>query len=414
MKKRIMIFVLAVVFMFLFCFSAASAEEPVNIQFVTWLADPLFDEMITEFEGLHPEIKVELIAIPTDSYITKLAVMLAGSNPPDLGWQFERVATSWTEMGAFSDISELETDPEYNYVDLAEKPQGLWKKGNTLYGVPFSTAPFFVAYNKDLYEKAGLETPTEAYNNGEWTWERFAADAKAIDDLDNATYGFLPKDNLMKSNPWMNIMPAIWAYGGSAWDSETGECKLNSPETIEALSIYQKMFVEGGIVPFGEEVMFSNNNVGLYICQLGGLKNFTDVNYGIVPTPAGPAGFYPAVGQAGMVVFNNSRHKAEAIEFFKFFTGSENSKKLAMKFPQIRQSVLDTDIIYDNYPTVPRDEMKTAVVDSIISGTVLPSHENFEKIDLTLQPFFERVWNGEDITTELTAACEAIAPFLTK
>ena len=160
--------------------------------------------------------------------------------------------------------------------------------------------------------------------------------------------------------------------------------------------------------------MFSNNNVGLYICQLGGLKNFTDVNYGIVPTPAGPAGFYPAVGQAGMVVFNNSRHKAEAIEFFKFFTGSENSKKLAMKFPQIRQSVLDTDIIYDNYPTVPRDEMKTAVVDSIISGTVLPSHENFEKIDLTLQPFFERVWNGEDITTELTAACEAIAPFLTK
>ena len=61
---------------------------------------------------------------------------------------------------------------------------------------------------------------------------------------------------------------------------------------------------------------------------------------------------------------------------------------------------------------VPREEMKAAVVDSVIAGKVLPSHENFEKIDLMLQPFFERIWGGADIDSEMTAACEAISMYL--
>mgnify|MGYP000999963793 FL=1 len=409
MKKIIL---LALVFCLLFSATAVMAQEPVKVLFTTWLDNELLQGIVADFNSQNPDIVVELVSIPVDQYITKVAVQLAGSNPPDIGWQFERVATSWLDMGAFADISEIKDDPNFNYADLALPPQGLWKKDDVLYGLPFSTAPFFISYNVDLYEQAGLQTPKESIEKGEWTWERLAADAKAIDDLGPNIYGFVSKDNLIKSNPWMNIMPAIWAYGGDAFGTEGNECKLAEPEAVAALSIFQKLFTEGGIVPLGEEVKFMNGNIGLYINQLGALKDFTEVNFEIVPTPSGPAGFFPAVGQAGMVVFNAGKHKAEALEFLKFFLSEETSLKLAQSFPQIRESVLATDVIYDTYASIPREDLKAAVVDSIVNGRVLPSHENFEKIDLMLQPYFENIWNGADIATEMAAGCEAIAGYL--
>lgn len=388
--------------------------EPVTIQFTTWLADPLFDGIIAEYKTLRPNVTVELTAIPVDTYITKLAVQLAGSNPPDVGWQFERVATSWIDLGAFAPITSIKDDPDYNFGDMAQAPLELWTKGEDIYGIPFSTSPFFISYNVDLYKQAGLQTPKESMAKGEWTWERLAADAAAIDKLGPVIYGLLSKDNLMKANPWMNIMPAIWAYGGEAWDRDGTTCQLASPQTVEAIKIFQKMFVEGGMVPLGEEVKFANGNVGIHINQLGRIKDFTKLNFEIVPTPSGPEGFFPAVGQAAVVVFSASKHQEVALDFLKFFTNEANSLKLAAKFPQVRQSVLDTNVIYDSNPTIPHADMKAAVVDSIVNGTVLPSHENFEKIDLTLQPFFERIWNGAEVATELAAGCEAIQPFLSK
>jgi len=386
--------------------------EPVTIQFTTWLADPLFDEIIAAYKTVRPNVTVELTAIPVDQYITKVAVQLAGSNPPDIGWQFERVATSWIDLGAFAPITSVKEDAEFNFGEMAEAPLALWTDQEEIYGIPFSTSPFFISYNVDLYEEAGLQTPKESLAKGEWTWERLAADAAAIDALGDDVYGFVPKDNLMKSNPWMNIMPAIWAYGGDAWDRDGTTCQLSSPESVEAIKIYQKMFIEGGMVPLGEEVKFANGNVGIHINQLGRIKDYTEVNFEVVPTPSGPEGFFPAVGQAAVVVFNASKHPEVAMDFLKFFTNEENSLKLAAKFPQIRQSVLDTNVIYDSNPTIPHDDLKAAVVDSIVNGTVLPSHANFEKIDLTMQPFFERIWNGADAAAELAAGCEAIQPFL--
>lgn len=49
----------------------------------------------------------------------------------------------------------------------------LWQKDGKVYGVPFSTSPFLIYYNKDMFDKAGVEDPNQLAAKGEWNMQKF-------------------------------------------------------------------------------------------------------------------------------------------------------------------------------------------------------------------------------------------------
>ena len=83
--------------------------------------------------------------------------------------------------------------------------------------MPFSTSPFVIFYNKDLFDKAGLEDPNALAAKGEWNMAKFQEVAKKLKDT-TGKWGFEFKDGQGYDTRIMHaLMPPIRAAGGDVW-----------------------------------------------------------------------------------------------------------------------------------------------------------------------------------------------------
>jgi multiple sugar transport system substrate-binding protein len=417
-KKRL---ALLLVVILLVAFNAI-AQDPVTVRFTQWIPvdserSLTFLAIADEYMAANPGVNIEFEFITFADYTTALPLQLSGSNPPDAGWLPENVAPTWLQSGILADMAgALTTDAEYDYADLASAAMGLWTSGDGIYGVPFSTSPFLLIYNRDLFAEAGMDAPDVMIEKGEYTWDNLAVALKAIRDTTGIA-GLQSINGALYNGErvWHTVIPFIRAYGGDAWDADN-QCLLNSPESVAGVQKFHDMiFVDGSVEAPGEVVDFFTGTAAVLMGQLSRVGPLADASFGwdIAPLPDGPAGPAAVIGQAAIVVFNNSPNRDVAIDFVKFLTNKENTLKIAVYFPPIRASALATDVLYDANPTISAESMKTSVIDPTLTGKVLPAHPNFPTIDLTSRAFWDQLWVADaDVQAVMDQMCGAIQPLL--
>lgn len=398
---------------------AAPAEEDgvVKLRFTTWTSNEsqlaLFQSMVEEFNSVQDEYQVDLIidSLPFTDYVSKITIQLAGSNPPDIGWLVETSAPTFVNAGVLEDLrGPLE---KYDYQDFSGDAMELWEKDGSILGVPFSTSPFIIIYNKDIFKKAGVMNPSELQAAGEWTWEKFREVSKKIVDS-TGIYAFQGMDGVAyESRVWHTLVPIIRAYGGDAWDKD-GNVLINSPEAVKAVTLYHEMiFKDGSVVPPGDLSDFYAGNAAMTVGQISRVSKLKDVTWewDIAPMPQGPyqdASY--TIGQAAVVAFSSGKHKDAAAAFIAFMTDKENVSKMAQYWPPARKSVMNSEEFIMSNNLISSESMITAVVPGLKKGRVLPSHENFPQIELSAAAEFDRLWNkNADIKAVLDSVAQAIA-----
>ncbi len=389
----------------------ASAQE---LRFTVWTGNDAHLEMLNGiaegFRESHPDVTVRFETIPAGDYTQKLTFQIAGGNPPDLGWMFEDSIPAFIAAGVVEDIGPALRETEgYDLDDFSGPAMDLWSDGDAVYGIPFSTSPFMVFYNKDMFEAAGLEDPLAMAEAGEWTMEAFRDAALKLTEANDA-WGFEFKDGEGYDSRIMHaIMPPIRAYGGHAW--QDGECGFDDPEAVEAVTMLHDMiFEDGSIVPPGEQGDFFSGSAAMTVNQISRASKMPEAGFawGIAPLPTGPAGAAPIIGQAGISVFAQGDNKELATEFAAFMTNAENVAVMAQFFPPARASVLDSDAFIDANELIPAEQM-AHVSDAIKQGSVLPSHENAPKILAAMKPRFDALFRADaDVPATLAAVCAAI------
>jgi len=378
----------------------------------------LLNQIAEDYRATHPNVTITFDSIPSE-YNTKLATQLAGSAPPDAGWLLERSAPTFIEAGVLADLGpQLKQDAAYNLADFSSSSMRLWQRDSAIYGVPFSTSPFFVLYNADMFEAAGVATPAEQAAQGNWTWEALAETSKALQaQAPSGSYGFATIDNEGYTGQlWAMTVPIIRAYGGDAWNAEGTECQLTSPQAIQAMQLFHRMVVtDKSVVPPGEQADFYAGQAGMTVAQISRLAKLKDASFewGIAPLPSGPSGKPYVIGQAAIGVFNASTNKEVAADFVAFMTNQGNVAKLAQFFPPARASVLDSDAFSKANPLIDSASLSQIVVTGVKEGAVLPAHANFPEINQAAVAAFDGLWQpGADVPAVLNGVCEAITPFL--
>jgi multiple sugar transport system substrate-binding protein len=400
------------------------SQEPVSLRFTTWTGNEgqlkLLNEIAAAYQAQHPNVTIKFETIAFDEYPTKLTVQLAGGNPPDMGWVVETVSAQWIKAGVLEDLTPtLKAYPGYNLEDFSAGPLSGWTRDQSIYAVPFSTSPFFVLYNLDLFAKAGEANPAELIAKGEWTWENLAKAAKNITEKnEKGTYGYNGAEGGNLYASMGSITPFVWANGGNLWTPDYATCQLDTPETVKGLSFIQSMVVnDKSVVPPGETVSFTTGKVGMALGQISRVGPLKDAafKWSIAPLPAGPNGVKPTVGQAAIGVFKSGPNKAAAMDFLAFMTNEENVTKLAQFWPPARKSVLATDAVSKNYPSIDPVVFQQTITDSINNGQIIPSHPDFSKLELTIRPFFDKMWvKDADVQALMTEACKTAAPYFKK
>lgn len=394
-----------------------------DLTMTVWTADEAqlaaLNALATEFGATHDGAKVEIQSIPQSDYLTKLSVRLSGGNPPDVGWLGAPDAVGLAAAGRLADLTEsLRLDPEYALDDFVPAAFTNWRHEDRVYGVPFSTSPFFTIYNKDMLAAAGLPDPAELAARGEWTWERLAEMSRTLQPtLPQGTYAFQSNEGAVYGPlVWTTLDPLVRSYGGAVYDPTTGDCRLDDDEAVAAVGLYHRMvFADRTAVPPGTEANFFAGNAAFTITQLSRLSQLegSDFAWGVTQLPAGPGGPVAVTGEAGFVAFQDSPHRDLAVELLKFLTSRTSMEKLARFYPPARSSVLDQSETLYAESILPMQAVRDVLVPGIREGEPFPYPASWPQIRQVAEPVFGRLWAPDaDVPAVLHNLCQQIAPLL--
>lgn len=400
-----------------------SAEQagPITLRMSVWTSNEeqlaVLEEIAEEYAAQEPAVAgVTYESRDPNEYTTALTTQFAGGSAPDLGWVFETDAKQFISSGALVDVGpQLRDDADYRFDDLVDAAMDLWTDGDAVYAYPFSTSPFGIFYNADLFAAAGVPTPAELIADGDWTWQRLSEVAAAVVDGSDARGGF--GFQRFDFTTWESLA-IIWrAFGANAWSEDGTECLLDDPEMVDAMTFFHDMVFASGAHPGpGTTTDFFAGESALIAAQISRASLLADIDFewDLVPLPSGPAGQAPVIGQAGIGVFSAGENPEAATGFLKFLTNEENAARLAQFWPPPREALLNAEILGSANPLLTEEQLQDVVIDGINNGGLMPSHPNQAEVSDAVQAELDSLWQPDaDPATVLAQTCAAIEPLLT-
>jgi len=331
MKKK----VLAILLVVGFILSSLVLAETVNLKFLhRWTQEPdksFFEEVVKEFEALHPNVKVDIQTVANDPFKEKIKVMLGTNDAPDVFFTWPGEFTNrFIRAGNVLDITSymLEDGSMFDYVGAQLIPF-IYDGG--LYGLPYRLDAKVFVYNKEIFAKAGVDKAPE-------TMDELMSALKKIAALGIKPIAF------GNEQPWAvshyiaavnqkSVPEEVWAIDT---DPEVGT--WSHPGYVDALHLYADLVpyfndFSNAIKHDQARVSFSqglNAMMYLEIVELPELERTSPEGFmdkiGVFPFPVtdGPGNQSYLVGYPeGFVCSANTKHPEEAVAFLKFLTGRQ-------------------------------------------------------------------------------------------
>ena len=162
----------------------------------------------------------------------------------------------WGANGWLASLNDFGDDPDYDLEDIFQLVRnGLSANGN-LYAVPLYSETSFTFYRTDLFEKAGIEAPTEQI-----TYTEFAEMAAKLHDPDNGIFG-----TCQRGKPgWGENMAFVGTMAnafGARWFDMDWKPQLDSQEWNNAITYYVDLMKKSG--PPGATANGHNENRALF------------------------------------------------------------------------------------------------------------------------------------------------------
>lgn len=304
------------------------APKQVTLKITHWIPETkeVVEKIDAAFSAANPGVKIEYSIVPGDQYENVLKTKLLAGDGPDVFFNFHDTAD---DLVANDLIGDLTGDPLYSR--LLPQFQKLNAKGKFL-SVPLEFASHGVYYNKDVFDKLGLQLPN--------SYADFLALCDKIKKAGIDPLALGAKDAWQMDNMWLPMFVSLGKAQNPNINAKLfdGTAKYSGPEvtsTFKAVEeLVQKGYFEKGFLGLtwpqaaadfasGKAAMFVNG--GFVIGE--SLKDNPNVKIGFFPFPA-------MTGKPAMMVTVNSdlqynakgANAALAKKYIEFFTQAENLK----------------------------------------------------------------------------------------
>ncbi len=426
MKKRGFLLVLLCLVM-IGSLMAAGAKEaeapgaPVKILYSFWGTPDegaAVQQVADVFNASQDRIVVEIMAIPHDSYVTKLNTLATAKNLPDCGIMSEAGVLQFAENGLLADISQMYGPNDSKPLDsLAFRYQGK--------PVAYSAANeiLLMYYNKAMFDKANVPYPPADAKNA-WSWDEFVHYAKLLTLDSNGNNATSPAFNpnaivqygCMVENLTWQLEVWCLSNGSGFYNADGSKVIINESAAIDALQKIADLHLVHHVAPLsagltddgvqrsliaGTCAMTTNGawNVGT---SLASARN-EGLDYGVAVLPYMKEKVTINTG-GPHVVFSQTKHPKEAMEWIKWYMQEENSWALiesGIWMPILDKWYTDDELTRKwvenpNFP--PYDEYKSAVVDyakEYSKSTSWYYVNNTNDFNTLLGSILGEVWTGK-------------------
>lgn len=285
-----------------------------------------------------------------------LTAMSTGQGPDIVIW--DRVNTiTYAKQDAFVGLDDLISNSDMDTSVYYQEAFDEMNIDGVQYGVPMTVDTRVLFYNKDLFDAAGIDYPTN-----KWTWDDMYA---AADACQQSTDGKLSVAGMDLSDTGL-FSQWIYQAGGEMADPESMTMSFNSDQGKLVLEEWQKYLDSGsyknGYIggENGIQDAFASNKVCMKFDGPWALTSLADqgTNFGTVTAPEGPGGKKSTIiGGFGFAIPTTTDDEQGAFDFINWWTNSQEA----------------ADIFFENAGHLPANT-KT------IESTTIQSNENVQTI----------------------------------
>lgn len=310
--------------------TVAPAGKVVEIEMCVWgmpWENDLYTKVyIPEFQRQNPNIRVRFHHF--EDYGNRVLLSHAGGISPDVIRESTGGGLPWIRRGLNLPLNKYIDGPDG--IDRKDFIPILWgplQHSGETYGVPQDINIMGLFYNKDLFDKAGLDYPNE-----KWTWKdlKSAAD-KLTEDTDRDGH----PDIIGLDMGWGSgtFQPFLFQAGGSIWDKGGDRVVIDSPESAEALKFYKSLMRTYSLTKttsqrgaLGPDKFFEAGKVAMFIdgsWRSPSLKkNAPKLRFGVSPLSRGKISMSVS-GSCFWGVSSQTRHPEEAWKLVKYLSSTE-------------------------------------------------------------------------------------------
>ncbi len=291
--------------------SAASAATEMKFIMCGGEVRPADQKVIDQFQIDHPDVVVDMEAIPWGTCQDKSTTLAAAGDPPSIAYMGSRTLLQLSQNDLIVPVnipSGLLPHYQPGVLDTV-------RSGGKHWGFPhaFSTKALFM--NCDLIEAAGAQCKRPR------SWDELYDIAKAVkDNLGIGGIGVTGKDF---DNTMHQFLVYLYSNDGQVVDPDTNEITLDSKNTVETLEFYGKLgsVAQEGPTAFERSQLrdlFNDSKVAMYIDGpwARGQHNEELTNNITVPVPGGPSssgGSGSLLITDSLAVFNGTGHEETAM-----------------------------------------------------------------------------------------------------
>ena len=383
----------------------ASGDEEVTLTWALWDKDSTsqWSALADTYTASHPNVKFDMVDLGSTDYMTQLATQLAGANG-------ELDIVSIKDIPGYANLINLGVlEPLNSTLDIdTSKFNGvieqLTAEDGNYYAVPFISSFWVVYYNKDIFDQAGIEYPTNDMTMEEW-------DAKIRE---------------------VNEKAGVYGNIYHTWRSTTTLFGiLDGQHTVidgnyDFLKPYYEMILkeqQDGVVPnYGEQKTSGLHYSGAFqngqaaMCNMGSWflatmqkynaeaasNGVQPVNFGIVkyPHPDGVAAGTTLGTVTSLAVNANSEKKEAALDFVNWCASEDGAKCVASvgTFPAVASD--ETNKIISSTDGFPSDDASLEALNTTAIYLEMPLSDKASEIETILNTEHDAIMTESETIDE--------------
>ena len=218
-------------------------------------------------------VKVNIDVITWNEYWTLLEAGATGGTLPDVCWMHIKEAQKYMEAEMLLNLNDYIAQDEA--IDLANYYEGIvniYNNDGNQYALPKDHDTIALIYNKAVFDKYGVEYPTN-----DWNWDDYCAAAAAITQAgkDDGVYGTAMNTNDGQDG-WYNF---IYDFGGKLISDDNKTSGMDDEKTIAAMQRIGRQFPDCGYGAKFIQWMFSDNPQPYNSCGNGSAMRISPVGF---------------------------------------------------------------------------------------------------------------------------------------
>lgn len=352
------------------------------VQFASWGSKSeisILKPILAEFEKENSDIKVDFMHIP-QNYFQKIHLLFASNTAPDVIFINNFYLPVYANAGL---LEPLQADNNFYRKSLDALS---W--GNTLYAIPRDVSSLVIFYNRDIFRKNNLPSPTD-----DWTFGEFLNIAQKL--TQDGVFGIsFEEDTLF-------YLPYLMSYGGGILSDDLSRLIVNDASSQKGLNFYADLRKKYHVAPKKEESasatmaqMFLQEKLAMHLSGRWLVPKYREeaqFDWDVVQFPKGEAGSVVPMDASGWAIAKSSKHKIAARKLVDYLASKESSQKFTQSglIVPARQDVAESVYFLDN-----KKPLNARVFLKVIeTSKPTPVSVDYKEILDNLKGRFEKLFN---------------------